>query len=185
MELAIVAVLALSLGFLLGVGVGAVRALRVEARRRQAAGASGVLAQLWGDGPPTRSPSDVWAGRIRITLGGVEYVLPVAPRQVARQWLATLDGSFAAVATLIDAKDVPEALRALAAHTDTLYDLLVDYAAVVGVDLPVRDSEFDFASEPEILRATVEVWAALNPLAVGLAPSETSPTIGPSAACTN
>jgi hypothetical protein len=94
---------------------------------------------------------------------------------VARQWLGTLDGSFAAVATLIEAKDVPEALRALAAHTDTLYDLLADYAALVGVDLPVRDSELDFASEPEILRATVEVWAALNPLAVGLADERDEP----------
>jgi hypothetical protein len=185
MELAIVAALALTLGLVLGFGAGAVRALRVEARRRAAAGASGVLAQVWGEGAPTRSPADVWAGRIRIVLGGVEYILPVAPRKVARDWLTSLDGSFAATAALIEAKDVPDALRALAGHTDTLYDLLADYAARVGVTLPVRDSELDFASDPEILRATVEVWAALHPLAVALATSEpTSPTSGPSAAST-
>jgi hypothetical protein len=183
MDLVLVAVLALALGILLGFGAGTVRALRLEAVRRKAAGASGVLAQVWGESAPTRSAADVWAGRIRITLGAIEYVLPVAPKRVAREWLASLDEGFAATAALIEAKDVPDALRALAAHTDTLHDMLIDYAARVGVTLPARDSELDFASDPEILRATVEVWAALHPLAVALATSEpTSPTNGASAA---
>jgi hypothetical protein len=148
MDLAIVAALALTLGLVLGFGAGAVRALRVEARRRAAAGASGVLAQVWGEGAPTRSPADVWAGRIRIVLGGVEYILPVAPRKVARDWLDVARRQLRATAALIEAKDVPDALRALAGHTDTLYDLLADYASRVGVTLPVRDSELDFASDP-------------------------------------
>jgi hypothetical protein len=184
MDYVLVAALALSLGLVLGFGAGAVRALRIEARRRAAAGASGVLAQVWGEGAPRRSPADVWAGRIRIVLGGIEYILPVAPRKVAREWLASLDGSFAATAALIEAKEVPDALRALAGQTDTLYDLLADYAARVGITLPERDSELDFASDTEILRATVEVWAALHPLAVALATSETGPTSGPSAVST-
>lgn len=176
MDVAIVAALALTLGLVLGYGAGVVRALRAEGRRRAAAGASGVLAQVWSDGAPTRNAADIWAGRIRITLGGAEHVLPVAPRKLAREWLGSLDARFATTAALLEAKDVPDALRVLAAHTDSLYDLLAEYAAAVGVTLPVRDSELDFASDPEILRATVEVWAALHPLAVALATSETSLT---------
>lgn len=186
MDLAIVAVLALSLGLALGYGAGTVRALRLEARRRAAAGASGVLAQVWGDGPPVRSPADIWAGRIRITLGGVEYTLPVAPKRLARDWVESLDNRFATTAALLEAKEVPDAIRALdALQNDALHDLLISYAASVGITLPARDSELDFATSPEVLRATVEVWAALHPLAVALVQGEKSPTSGPSAPSTS
>ena len=68
MDYVLVATLALALGSLLGYGAGVVRTLRDQKRRRAAMGASAALAQVWGDGPPTRSAADVWAGRISITL---------------------------------------------------------------------------------------------------------------------
>lgn len=179
MELVIVAALALALGFLLGVGVGAVRTARAAAARRAIAGASGALAQLWPDTLPARSPSDILAGRIVITLGGREYVLPVLPRRAAREWLARLDGEFAGMADALSHADTPDILRLLASDTDRLYDVLLSYDAA-GV-LPQRDSEEDYATEAEILRAVLEVWAALHPLAVALlAGSEDQPTSGTS-----
>lgn len=182
MDLVLVAALALALGILLGYGAGAVRTLRLEDRRRAAANAGSAIARIFPEAPPTRTPADILAGRIRITLGSVNHVLPVLPRRAARAWLESLDERFRSTAELIEAQDVDGALRALMAHTDAMYDLLVSYAAGGGVELPVRDSEFDMATDTEILRATLEVWSALHPLAVGLVSAETSPTPGSSPA---
>ena len=162
----LVAALVLTLGLVLGYGARAVRGLRQEARRRAREGAFASLATIWPDTLPVRSPSDVLAGVIRVRLGGEVYELPVLPRRQAAAWLASVDAQYAGMADALSSAETPEILMMLAADTVRLYDLLLDYD-VTG-QLPPRDSDTDNATEAEILRAILEVWAALHPLAVAL-----------------
>lgn len=179
MELALTAALALALGFLLGLGVGAARAYRMAATRRAAAGASGALARIWPETMPARSAADIMAGRIRVVLGAYSYDLPVLPRRQSREWLASLDSRFATLAAALDEADTPLILSLLATETDALYDLLLEYDRAH--QLPPRAAIDDFATDAEILRAVLEVWAALHPLAATLvAASEETPTGGTS-----
>ena len=170
----IVGSLALILGLVLGFGAGAYRMQTLFARRKAATGASAVLAMLLPETLPTRSSSDILAGRITLMLGGIAYELPVKSRRASREWVESLDVRFHGLADALEVADVPEILRFLAAHADVLYDLLVEYAGP-GV-LPERDSPLDNATEAEILHATLEVWAALHPLAVALVAGTETPT---------
>lgn len=179
MDLALVAALALILGFVLGLGAGAARAFRLAAARRAAAGASGALARIWPETMPARSAADIMAGRIRIVLGGQVTDLPVLPRRQSREWLASLDSRFSVLAAALDAADTPQILALLASETDALYDLLLEYDHTHL--LPPRDAIDDFATDAEILRAVLEVWAALHPLAATLASTASgTPTDGTS-----
>lgn len=183
MDLVLVAALAFGLGLLAGLAAGAARAFALAARRRAIAGTSGALARIWPDSLPQRSAADILAGRIRVILGGATYDLPVLPRRAGREWIATLDARFAGLAAALSNAEAPEILRMLAAETDALYDVLLTYDA--GGVLPRRDSPEDFATEAEILRAVLEVWAALHPLAVSLVAASESPTSGRSAGSTS
>jgi hypothetical protein len=178
----LVVVLALTLGFVLGVGVGALRAFRIAARRRSLAGANAGLARLFPENLPTRSASDILAGRIRVVLGGVGYELPVLPRRASREWLESLDARFAAIAEELDqaADDKPRILALLAGQTTGLLYALRAYDQT-GV-LPDPAYIDDFATDSEILVAMVEVWRAANPLAATLVagiPDETTDGIPP------
>lgn len=158
--------LALVLGFMLGLGVGALRAFRIAAVRRSQAGTSAALARIWPDTIPTRSASDILAGRIVVVLGGTAYELPVLPRRRSREWLADLDAQWAGLASALEASDVPGILALLSAETDRLYSALFSYAPTI---LPDPGDIDDYATDAEVLRAVLEVWAALHPLAVTLA----------------
>lgn len=171
--------LALALGFLVGLGVGALRGFRMARSRRAASGATAGFARLWPDKLPSRSAADMLQGVVRIYLGGQVYILPVLPRAPARRWLESLNARFAGlVANLGDAgDDTPRILELLAAQADDLYALLQTYD-VSGV-LPPREAVDETATDTEILRATMEVWRAANPLADLLASrSEESRTPG-------
>lgn len=133
--------------------------------------------------PARRSAEDIFAGRIRVELGGTTYTMPVRSRKANREWLESLDLSFATLlANLEDIDDGEQVLRLLFSATDQFLDALVSYDA--GRSLPPRGVIDDEATDMEIVRAVMEVWRAANPLvaiALGLAPSETaSPMSTPS-----
>lgn len=161
--------LALALGFLLGLGVGALQVLRLTARRRAVAGASAGLARLWPESLPSRSAADILAGRIRVALGGQTYELPVVPRAASRRWLESLDARFVKLGGELEAagNDTPRILTLLAAQSEALYELLRSYDQS-GV-LPPREEIDEVATDTQILRAVLEVWRAANPLAATLA----------------
>lgn len=161
--------LALGLGFLLGLGVGALQAFRLAARRRAIAGLNAGLARLWPETLPGRSAADILAGRIRIQLGGEVYELPVLPRAASRRWLQSLDGQFSELATDLEAAgdDAPRILALLSGQSDALFDILASYDQTA--ILPTREAIEEFATDTQILRAVLEVWRAANPLAATLA----------------
>lgn len=166
MDPVLVAALLLILGAFLGYGVSAARGLRARARRRAMAGSSATLATIWPGSFPVRSTSDILAGVIHVHLGGVVYPLPVLPRRQAAEWLAKMDAQWAGMADFLSNAETQAVLMMLAADTVRLYDLLLDYDTTG--QLPARDSDEDNATEAEILRAVLEVWVALHPLAVAL-----------------
>ncbi len=169
-------------GFLLGAGLGQLRAARRQAARRAAAGAASGLARFLPAAAPTRSAADILAGRIRILLGGALYELPVLPRAASRRWLEALDERWAQLPGLLDAagNDTPAILRLLVAQTDAMYEALYEYDQSGA--LPERAVLEEVATDAEVLRAVMEVWLAANPLAatladVGAATDGTSPEL--------
>lgn len=190
MESVLVAVLALALGLLVGSWVGARLALRRYLAARAAIGAHAQLARLWPAELPERSAADIMAGVVRVVLGGRDYMLPVLPRAQSRAWLESLDTRFATLAGELEkaGNDTPLILTRLIAVADDLYDMLLSYDQ--SHVLPPKEEIDDVATDIEILRAVVEVWRAVNPLAATIAeaanpsPSGTSPepsTMPPSA----
>lgn len=166
METILVGALCLVLGFVVGAGYGALRALRATAARRASAGAADGFARLGLETLPTRSAADILAGRVNIVLGGLPYTLPVLSRRESREWLADLDQSFAFLARELDqaADDKPRILSLLASQTAGLAAMLRSYDRT-GV---LAEWDPDDASDSEILVAMVEVWRAANPLAAAL-----------------
>lgn len=152
--------------------VGALLAARVILARtgmaRVTANAAAGFARFGLDTLPERTAADLLAGRIRLRLGGVEYVLPVLPMKASAAWLESLDGRFTGLAENLEkaGNDVPRILELVAADEDGLLELLRTYD-VHGI-LPPRDWITEYATRPEILAATVEVWRASHPLAVTL-----------------
>lgn len=183
MEVVAVA-LALTAGFLVGLNVGVRRALAAVAKRRAIAGTNAQLSRLWPAELPSRSAADIIAGLVRVSLGGMEYELPVLPRASSRQWINSLNDRFAALAAELDqaGNDTPQILTRLVAESDGLYDMLLSYDA--SHVLPPREEIDELATDAEILRSVIEVWRAVNPLADILAeqtrtddepPTSTSP----------
>lgn len=172
--------LALALGFVLGLGVGAARAFRLAAQRRRIQGLNARMAHLWPESLPTRSATDIMAGRVRVYLGGAVYDLPVLPRRASREWLEGLDERFHALGAALDAAgdDTPRILSMLAAHTESLVEMLRSYDTS-GV-LPDPDIIDTHATDAEILRALIEVWRAAHPLAATLAGTAETRTSGTS-----
>lgn len=169
--------LALALGFLAGLSVGALRARR---QRRATTGASVGFARLWPDKLPSRSATDILAGRVRVLLGGKVYDLPVLPRAASRRWLEGLDARFAALGGELEAagNDTPRILTLLSTQTEALYELLRSYDQ--SNVLPPREEIDEVASDTQILRAVLEVWRAANPLAAALAERSEPSTSGTS-----
>jgi hypothetical protein len=176
----LVAVLALALGLLVGLWVGATYAIRLAARRRAALGAHAQLARLWPAELPERSAADILAGVVRIVLGGQVFELPVLPRAASRAWLESLDVRFATLASELEAagNDTPAIMARLVAEADALYDMLLSYDQ--HGELPSKAEIDVLATDTEILRAVLEVWRAVNPLAATVAATTESPTQTPS-----
>lgn len=162
MELVIVAALALVLGFMLGTGVGAVRAVRLIQQRREN---QVLFGRLWPETLPERSAADIIAGRIRVVLGNVPYELPVLPRGASKRWLDELDSGYVALGAALDeaGNDTPSLIAAVYSQQDALLDMLLSYDQTHV--LPERSHLAEYATDAEIFRAVVEVWRAANPLA--------------------
>lgn len=177
MELVLVA-LALALGFLAGLGVGALRAFRLAAQRQAIAGTNARMARFWPAELPARAAADVLAGRVRVVLGGDIYDLPVLPRAASRRWLEGLDLRFAMLAADLESAgdDTPAILNRLLAEADGLYAMLRSYDTS-GV-LPDEGVVDEYVTDVEILRAVLEVWRAANPLAASLGEQGNPPTDG-------
>lgn len=176
----LVAVLALTLGLLVGLWVGAGLGIRLAARRRAALGAHAQLARLWPAELPARSAADILAGVVRVVLGGRTYDLPVLPRAASRAWLESLDSRFAVLANELEAagNDAPLIMSRLVAEADALYELLLSYDQQHV--LPAREDIDAIATDTEILRAVLEVWRAVNPLAATVAEASVlTPTPSP------
>lgn len=174
----LVPALAATLGFVLGIAVGAARAFRLAAQRRAVAGAAAGIGRMAVDALPTRSAADILSGRIRIILGGLPYDLPVLPRRASREWLEALDARFAHIASELDeaADDKPRILSMLAGQQSDLLAMLRAYDQTNV--LPDAQYVDDFVTDAEILVAMVEVWRAANPLAATLVEAADEPTGG-------
>jgi hypothetical protein len=134
---------------------------------------------------PRPSTEDIFAGRVRVDLGGVTYTLPVRSRKANREWRESLDEQFVSMLRTVESLDsMPQILGLLIGASDKLLDALISYDAT-GV-LPPRDDIDAQASEIEIVKAILGVWMMANPLvAIGLAltadvePEMPSPTSSP------
>lgn len=159
-------VLALTLGALVVLRIGASLGVRLERRRKALARIPGHMARLFPGTMPARAPEDILAGIVRVWLGGQFYSLPVLSRAASREWLASLDERYTALAAAIEAagSDTPTILAALIADAEGLYDLLRAYDAAGSGLLPPL-TELEDATDTEILRAVLEVWRAVNPKA--------------------
>lgn len=178
MEVVLVAALAASLGFFLGLVVGARRAINLFMSGRALRTTNAALGFM-PDTMPTRSASDILSGRIRIWLGATEYDLPVLPRAQSRRWLEGINARFALLASHIESSgdDAPAILGMLITEVDAMYDSLLAYDQA-GL-LPSREEADETATEAQILHAFVEVWRAVHPfVATLLDQSGGSPTGG-------
>jgi hypothetical protein len=174
-------VLALALGFVLGLVAGARRAINLVLSGRAVRTASSRIARLMPEVAPTRSAADILAGRVRIVLGGTTHELPVLPRGPSRRWLEQLDTRFATLAaSLNEASDTPAIMALLATETDALYDMLLSYDQ--GGILPSRDEIDETATDAQILHAVLEVWRAVHPLVDSVTGAAVSMTDGASSA---
>lgn len=173
-------VLALALGFVLGLVAGARRALNLVLSGRAVRTTNARLAHFMPDTMPARSAADILAGRIRVVLGATTHELPVLPRGPSKRWLEQLDARFATLALSLDkASDTPEIMGLLVTETDAMYDMLLSYDQS-GV-LPSRDEIDETATDAQILHAVLEVWRAVHPL-VDSVTGVASATSGPSSA---
>lgn len=177
-------VLALALGFVIGLVAGARRAFNLVLSGRAIRTSSARIAGFMPSTLPTRSAADVLAGRVRVVLGATTHDLPVLPRGPARRWLEQLDARFAALAVSLNAAtDTPEIMTLLAGETDALYDMLLSYDQ--GGVLPSRDEIDETATDAQILHAVLEVWRAVHPLVASVTGSLDEPTSGASPAPTS
>lgn len=126
--------------------------------------------------PARRSAEDIFAGHVRLVLGGEEFVVPVRSRKANREWLSALDAGFVGMMDSLDElDDEQQVLALLIGEADAFLDALLSYDAE-GI-LPTRDTIDARATDMEIITAVMEVWRAAHPLAaiaLGLAPSAPS-----------
>jgi len=162
-ELLIVALAGVVVGAFLGAAYGSSRAFSLMRRARTLRSVNANVRRFMPDVAPTRSTADILAGRIRITIGRNEHVLPVLTRAAESRWLASLDASFNAYAAALDsAPDSGVALGLLAAHPDELYEMLLAYDETHV--LPSHAEWIETGTSAEVVYAILEVWRAANPL---------------------
>ena len=133
---------------------------------------------------PERSAEDIFAGRIRLSLGGAQYVLPTLTIEAEEKWLAGIDGRLGSLLSGVSsARDDPAMLLGvLSGATGQLLDVLYAYDQT-GV-LPPRARLVKTARSNALIRAVMEVWVAANPLA-GIALLGMRQTNGTSPAATS
>lgn len=114
---------------------------------------------------PERSAEDIFAGRIRLFLGGETYILPTLTIDQEEKWLGSIDGRLGVLLSgMSSAGNNPAALLSvLSGATSQLLDLLYSYDETHV--LPPRARLTRTARSSELIRAVMEVWVAANPLA--------------------
>jgi hypothetical protein len=174
----IVFVLALALGFIVGLAVGARRAFNLVLSGRSLRTTNARIARFMPQTMPTRTAADILAGRVPVLLGATAYELPVLARGPSKRWLGQLDGRFAALAVALEdaGDDAPAILARLTSETDAMYDMLLSYDQ--SHVLPSRDEIDETATDAQILHAVLEVWRAVHPL-VDTVIEAASTTAGP------
>lgn len=108
---------------------------------------------------PTRSTADVLAGRIRITLAGRQFVLPVLTIGQNEEWQAGLDAELQPL--LVESTSYDEVVRRMAVFSGQLLDLIYSYD-ISGV-LPERGAWEKDIYPNELLLAVMEVRLAADP----------------------
>ena len=110
--------------------------------------------------PQSRSTADVLAGRMRVTLAGQQYVMPVLTIGQNRDWMESLETD---LQPLLDrAESVEEAVAVMTEFSDRLLPFVRSYD-VTGVLPPPGDWERDIYPH-ELLRAVMEVRLAADPM---------------------
>lgn len=172
----LVAALALTLGLLVGYGVGALRGIRHAARLRAAAGSAAMLARILPTELPKRTVLDMASGQIRLALGGRVFAIPVLPRKASREWLATVDASWRGLGEAMEqaSEDTPAVVALLMAHQDELLAMIRAYDATNV--LPDPEWIDEYVTDGEVFLAAIELWRAAHPLAAAVAEAANSPT---------
>ena len=113
---------------------------------------------------PKRSVEDILAERIRVSVGGREFILPSLNLDDTEAWLGSINGeAFGLLGLLDESEDIGSVLATLAASPAKLLDLLRAYDKG-GVLPPIEELRQGF-TPMGLLRTVLEVWRAANPLA--------------------
>ncbi len=111
---------------------------------------------------PERAVEDVLTGRLRMVLGGEEFVLPVLTIAKADEWRDTLAATAGNVMGLLEQQaTVPSVMAWLSSNTDVLLVLIRAYD-VTGV-LPDDEWIRENATEPDVLKGFMLLLAASYP----------------------
>jgi len=120
---------------------------------------------------PERTVEDVLGGRLRVTLGGEVYDLPVRSIASNRRWVESLDAELGGLLVAVSAagndyQAIASAMMGIGA--EELLGLVIAYDET-GV-LPPREHLEEIARPHEVLRAVAGIRRVQNPLAdAGLA----------------
>lgn len=132
---------------------------------------------------PDRSIEDILAERVRLTIGGRDYVLAALTIEENEAWLAEVDGELAGTLEAVgDAgDDVQAILAALTGDSDSVLELLISYDKR-GV-LPPLDELRREVTPMGAIRLALTVWRAANPKAdialAALLTSVVTPSVSP------
>lgn len=116
-----------------------------------------------------RSIEDVLGGRLRVVLGGKEFILPVRSIASNRRWVDSLDAKLGSLlATVSSSGDYASLVGAVESiEPENLLDLVIAYDE--DHVLPARDELLELARPHELLQALKAIRRVQNPLAdVGL-----------------
>jgi hypothetical protein len=112
---------------------------------------------------PKRSVEDILAERIRLSVGGREYILPSLNLDDTEAWLNQINAEVSGLLSAVDAEaDLGPLLAELQARQGRLVDLLVSYDKT-GVLPPVEELRQGM-TPMGLIRSVLEVWRAANPL---------------------
>jgi hypothetical protein len=111
-----------------------------------------------------RTAEDIFAQRVRLTIGDREVLLPALVIADTEDWLRSFDETMAPVLGAVTAAgdDPGEALNALARDIEPFLALLISYDRE-GL-LPSRDELRRSLTPMDLLVCCLEVWRAANPL---------------------
>lgn len=108
--------------------------------------------------------ADVIAQRVRLHIGGEDYLLPSLCIADSEEWEAKLDAEVTDVLRTVEEQgdDVGQVLETLATNPDRFLDLLIAYDQTKV--LPKKAALRRQMTQMDLLRCCLEVWRAANPL---------------------